>query len=140
MGIVNPALGGKMPRPKDPKPVSSKRQQKALVVWGDKDQKLTCRKCGKPGLRYGNRSGMCQSCFQGVPGRLKARGGRAIGRLFDRVGAWANDEDISALSHLLHEGDLAGAARAVRLTPQELLAVLMPSVANDDAFEGVREQ
>ncbi|MCB9527832.1 MAG: hypothetical protein H6701_05440 [Myxococcales bacterium] len=95
-----------------------------------RDFKLTCVACGKVGLRYGTRSHLCRTCFRDVPGRLKMYGGPALRALFTRVKPTQADLD-AIVTHMVR-GDLTGAARAVRLSPLELVTILLPGVANDD--------
>lgn len=41
-------------------------------TWGDKDQAQNCTLCGVQGLRFGSKTGLCVTCYSGLPQLVKA--------------------------------------------------------------------
>lgn len=41
-------------------------------TWGDKNQRLSCRRCGVVGIRYGSKTGFCEKCYSRLPQLVKA--------------------------------------------------------------------
>lgn len=59
---------------------------RALNMAGQ-DAKRSCARCGKQGLRYGNKTGLCRQCFLRVPLIIKSLGAPVIREVFELVKA-----------------------------------------------------